>query len=320
MKKSIYLLLLLLIGCAPVTTVPLSLTVLPPTPTITLSPTLLPSPTTTPEGFQTSEGGAVQVFENGKWVNLAPPRGISENFVELTHVVLKDGVPYFQVDLNGYSSTDESSSADIAKYDTATKKWVGVDFSFTRTSGEGLNYATRNNDFIKQDIGPRIDSFFSRVTLLGLKYEKGGNLQIMVLYKNEVKVIKPNELVLYEYITPENHPTLILDTDNLDLNDMLQIIRFANESHGIGYSKFTPVMSYMVATSGTTEENCKEIGKYWYDSPTFKTWCTQEVSKGNNRKIFNKDNIDWELRNKLMSYLYQPILIFHNYKIIGTMR
>lgn len=310
MRKSIFFLLILLIACSPASTSTPTSIPIPPTATVTPSPTEIPSPTPTPEGFQTSPDGAVQVFENGKWVDVKAPGGIwgTGDGISVVLVDNEEGGKdaFTQIELNGYQTPDGSFFVNIAKYDTGIKKWVSTDFSFTRSSGEGLNYATRNNDFIKHDIGPRIDLFSSTVTLLGLKYEKGEDLKVMVLYKNEVKVIKPDELVLYEFISLENHPTLILDANNLDLNDVLQIIRFANESHGIGYSKITSIMSYMVATPGTTEEDCNEIGKYFYDSPTFKTWCKEEISKGNNRKIFNKDNIDWELRNKVSAIPLSP--------------
>ena len=188
MKKSIFLLFLLLIACAPVATVPPpTVTSLPPSPTITPSPTEAPSPTPTPEGFQTSPDGIVQVFENGKWVDMSAkiPDTIWGGKPEGASVVLKDGEAFLQMELNNFQTEDGSTNVDIAKYNEETKTFEVQPFSVTRT--EPLNSAElyERNNAIHKESDSGIDLLSSQLTVLGLRVldEDNNNYELMVLYK-----------------------------------------------------------------------------------------------------------------------------------------
>ena len=124
MKKSVFLLFLLLIACAPVATLPPpTVTALPPTLTITPSPTATPDPTATPSAPREVDG-KVQVYENGKWVDLSSkiPDTIWGERPEGASVVLKDGEALLRMELNNFQSPDRSAFADIAEYDPETKQ------------------------------------------------------------------------------------------------------------------------------------------------------------------------------------------------------
>ncbi len=122
MKRSIFLLFVLLIGCAPAATVSPTATPLPPTSTTTPSPTATPEPTATPSAPREA-GEVVQIFEGGKWVDLSLPETIWGEKPEGASIVLENGVPTLRMELNNFQTPDGDNFADIANYNKVTSKW-----------------------------------------------------------------------------------------------------------------------------------------------------------------------------------------------------
>jgi len=130
MRIIIFLLFLLLATCTPVSTAAPTSTSVPWTATVTPSPTETPEPTATPSGFQKSPDEHVQVYKNGKYVDLKGPLGVEGN-------VVWDGKdnPRFVVDVPKGFQGMEKGIAEL--FDG---EWVGVDFRLS-LSAESLQMA-----------------------------------------------------------------------------------------------------------------------------------------------------------------------------------
>ncbi len=299
MRKSIFLLLILLISCSPVSTSTPTSTPFPPTATATPPLTETPTATPTPEGFQTGPDGAVQVYEKGHWVDLSTkvPDTIWGDRPEGASVVLKDGEALLRMELNNFQSPDGSAFADIAEYNPETKKWEVKPFSITRSTAEDVMFYQKNNNFIKVDTGERIQVFHSHVSILGFKVEENseGNmsLQLMALYKGRVLVFQPGEISITVLESGEIKPKL-LNPEKIDLRNALEVIRILKLDFGNGGSGF--FLSFFATQNGVAVDNCIRLD--FYNSQRLRDWCSGEVEKGASRKTLNKDNIDYMLLNQ----------------------
>ncbi|HQX17380.1 MAG TPA: hypothetical protein PLA27_13230 [Anaerolineales bacterium] len=315
MKKSIFLLFLLLIACAPVATVPPpTVTSLPPSPTITPSPTEAPSPTPTPEGFQTGPDGTVQVFENGNWVDMNSkiPDTIWGEKPEGASVVLKDNVPVLRMELNNFQTADGSANVDIAKYNKETKKWEVMPFSITAVSIQDLYFNPRNFEFRKHVSGERVVFFESTVAILGVKFDASANGEVlppdvMVLYDGRVIVLTPQEF-RESIIDQKDINNVIITHDSFrsedaGLREALQLIITANRNIINGYGDSgNAMLDFYVLPKGTRAEDCNIKPSDGLVTGKFTDWCMKELEKGDTRKIPNKDNIRWTLQNKADSF------------------
>lgn len=296
MKKSIYLLLLLLIGCAPVTTVPLSLTVLPPTPTITPSATLPPSPTTTPEGFQTSEGGAVQVFEKGKWVDLKPSEGIWGPVDETSVVLVDDGEgnqeAFTQMKLDaGFSDTDGDDLVNVAKYNEKTKKWEVVDFTITRSPQEFGGIDSRVYWIKTPEEAREVGYVAAGVGLLGLKVEDG-TVTALVFHNNRVVKVSIDEIGLMNFAQQKDPESII--PKKLEVKQILEIIRAIQKENPPRLIDVKFNFAWEFPSPGTDLSGCaNRLGLT--SSSEFIAWCEDQISKGDARNIPTKADVEQAL-------------------------
>lgn len=309
MKKSIFLLFLLLMGCAPVATVAPTLTPLPPTSTVTPSPTATLEPTITPSAPREAEGGGVEVWDGTKWVKVEIPNTIWGDKPEGASIVLKDGEAVLQMELNNFQTPDGSTSVDIAKYNAETKKWEVKPFSITRSTAEGVNFYKKNSNLVK--VGPfeKILTFNTLTSILGIKVEKnsrgGMSLHVMDLYKGRVLVFHPDDASV-QVVNPTTGPVdyKLLNPEKIGLKEALEIIRTLNLT-GKSRNNGSFFLSFYATQNGITSDNCNRLDIY--NSQSLRDWCLAEVNKGENRKTLNKDNVDYILTNSP-----NPILLDEN--------
>jgi len=306
MRIIIFLLLVLLTACAPASTAVPTLTPIPPTATATPSPTETPTPTTTPEKFQTSLDGHVQVYENGKYIDLTAPEGI-QGPVDGTKVVLVEDEEgnqeaYTQMELNDFQTPDGAYAVNVAKYNEKTKGWDLLPFSFTRSGFEYINFNPLNYSLYRYDMGPRIDVFYMYPNVLGLKSDDG-SLEIMILFKGVVKVIDLDQINIYEVILNYADPTLgsskmeVITPEDMNVQDAVEIINGLNNSSMLGRkSTVSSKLEFIVVPVGTTEEDCDGLGGY-YNESKLNPWCKSQVAMGKDRKVPTRGEVNWALTN-----------------------
>jgi hypothetical protein len=313
MKKSIFLLFLLLISCAPVAAVPPTVTPSPPSPTITPTPlpTDTPSPTPTPEGFQTSPDGAVQVFENGKWVDIPLPNTIWGDKPEGASIVLKENEAVLQMELNNFQTPDGSNVADIAEYNKETKKWEVKPFSVTRISLNDLpgSYYDKNYniDRLSAGGGSKVEVLTVGTPILGIRVEENdaGNssLKIMTLYKGEVGVLMPNEIkVISSEPASSTFEVKKVSVNNLKVEDLMEIVRITTKNtinqvdpNINGFAN----MYFFTPRSGvdSIEECLVDPAAGWRLGTSFNEWCAKTV-ENKNRKIITEIDIARALKGE----------------------
>lgn len=298
MKKSIVLLFLLLIGCVPVATVPPTFIALPPSPTLTPSPTANPEPTATPSAPREAEAGIVQVFENGKWVDMNSkiPDTIWGEKPEEASVVLKDGEAVLQMELNNFQ-TEDGSNTIKAKYNRDTNSWqFDSDLVLLRaTPLIDPEIYPKNYHFDKHsDHEARVDLFVSQGTILGVKDISGDTPQFLVLYKNNLVWVTP-EVVMESVVVSGNRQNRIFDEDNASFSPALEIIYLIDRNIFMPEGRVSAQLNFLKLQEGATTETCSqplfaskiELGE------EFEAWCEGQIASGISHASLNKDNLDW---------------------------
>lgn len=300
MKKSVYLLFLLLIGCAPVATTPPTFTALPPTstsvPTITPSPTATPEPTfTTSPPFQETAGG-VQVFENGKYVTLNPPNEGVLWKVDGMKVVLEtdengETIPFAQMTLeNGFVDTDGDNLLNVAKYDMATKKWIPIAFSFARPPELMDEYNPRNYD-IRGDFG---NDYTISITnaILGFRFNPENSVSIEVLIRNKSRVValSIDEIGAYD-ARPGKEGMFVGGPKGIKLNHIVQMLDSIKLIDPVPSGLFS-VVDWTQIRPGTKPEDCENLRSNFPPNVEFFSWCKKQVSKGDSRHIPTKEDLE----------------------------
>lgn len=307
MRKSIFLLLILLISCSPVSTSTPTSTPFPSTATATPPPTETPTATPTPEGFQTSPDGAVQVYENGNWVNLSSkiPDTIWGDRPEGASVVLKDGEALLRMELSNFQSPDGSAFADIAEYDPETKKWEVKPFTMLRSIPlTDTDLYVRNHQLISTpDAEARVNLFWNASPILGVKVleNETGELgyELMIAYKGQVRIVSPEETFISIFnISKGARDEKLFDTPGLEVPEVLDLVRHINNYYSSvdedGYA--TPIPNFFVLQRGATEESCSKPSPNLFGEK-FINWCKEQLQMGSSAKHPNKDNIDWIILN-----------------------
>jgi hypothetical protein len=301
MKANVFLLFLMLMAaCAPAPTATLTATGVPPTATAALTPTETPEPTATREGFQTSPEGNVQVFENGKWVDIPLPDTIWGDKPEGASIVLKDNEAVLQMELNNFQTPDGSNVVDIAEYNKETKRWEVKPFSVTRSKPleEGSDLYEKNEQFRKTpDMDARVDLFWSTPAMLGVRVTEGGNFELMIAHKHQVKIVKPDEIFISLFnFEKQGRDENLFDEDNLTSAWVIELLKRIDEHDMHHDETATPMLNYFVLQAGASEESCSTPSPNQFGEK-FTDWCRSELAKGDSRKRPNKDNIDWFLQN-----------------------
>ncbi|MCC6498999.1 MAG: hypothetical protein IT313_01890 [Anaerolineales bacterium] len=315
---SLAILSIILAACAPVSS-PTAPTLSPtdtPQPTATSQPTNTPEPTATPEGFRESNG-SIQVWKDGKWVELQiPDTPWKYKPEESSSIVIKDNGVVLQVKLNGFQTPDGGNVIDIAGYNKETGEWDVKPFSVTRTNPlQNVELYERNNRFDWGTTPSNVNVLSSGITLLGLRTtDKSGEMgvEFMVLYKGNVIVLSPEEIWENAYNQAAGKPiSKIIDKNGLDLGLVNNLLEFARRNNSVGRDNFIPAyLKFDVPQRNATLKSCN----FTWDGefrPRFVEWCRDQIEKGPNRKIINKDNIDW-------IFLHQPnpIVLDKNYDYV----
>ncbi len=296
MKKSIFLLFILLIACAPVATTSPSVATLPPSPTITPNPTATPEPTTTPSAPREADGN-VQVFENNKWLDLQAPEGIWGP-VDGTRVVLvEDGEgnqdAYTQMKLKGgfKDGADADDLVNVAKYNEKTKKWEVIDFTITRLPEELKGVDTRYYR-IKTPAEVREISYAGAgVGLLGLKVE-GDIVTALVLYKSRVVKVSVDEIGVMDYSQNRSPESVIPKA--LTPSQVVEMIRIVQKENTPMLIDVNFNMAWDYPSPGTEAKDCD---KRWGlpSSAEFIAWCEDQILKGDGRTVPTKEQIEQAL-------------------------
>jgi len=305
MKTIILPFLLLLVACAP------SPTKLSPPATSTLTPqhkttpTALPSSTATPETYQTDREGNVQIFENGKYVNLPPAEGIWSPVDGAKVVLVEDEngkqEAFTQMTLNDFQTPDGAHAVNVLKYNEKTSGWELLPFSFTRSGSENINFSPLNFYLQKIDI-KILDQYNTSVHILGLRSDRG-SMEIMVLFKGEVKILgldqtNITDLVFYADPAQASLKQKITTPEDMAASDVVELIDRLNKSLTIGSkSPINPQLHFFVVSAGVTEKDYDEISDYYYDMPRFEEWCKRQVAMGEDRNIPSRSEVDWALMN-----------------------
>ncbi len=312
MKKGICFLFLLLVACVPVTSFPIATPALglTSTPIFKNTPTAIPTvtlePSPTPEIFRLGANRNVQIYEGGKYVDLQAPEGIWGP-VDGTKVVLvvneeggKDA--YTQMELNDFQTPDGVHIVNVAKYNEKTKSWELLPFSFTRSGPEKINFNPLNSYLRKTDIGI-LDLYSTFVNILGLRSD-GASMEIMVLYKGEVRVLGLDQINIYKPLFSPTDPTIgyarmeIIAPEGMAVSDVVETVDGLNRSL-LGSKPFViPVLHFFVVSAGATEKDCDEISNYYYDIPKLEKWCKDQAAMGTDRKIPSRSEVEWALVNK----------------------
>lgn len=299
MQKSILLLFLLLIACTPALTV--TPTAVPPTatrtPSPTSTPTFTPEPTATPQGFQNGPNG-VQVYINGRWVDLPIPDTIWGDKPEGAKIILKDNEAVLEMKLINFQTQDGSKAVDVAKFNKDFRKWeVAKDLTIMRVLPlNNVELYDRNYGFTKaSDSEARVDGFGSRVTIMGLRLSEEGNsrLDFLVLYKKHLVWISPDEISEWVRLgAPAREVKNVSFDSKIDILLVMELLMLLDLS-SLAEQSVTSFADFFELQSGANSESCakpvfnNDLGN------KFRDWCNNELQKGVGRSRPNKDNIDW---------------------------
>lgn len=299
MRKSIFLLFLLLIACSPASTSTPTSTPIPPTTTATPPPTETLSPTPTPEGFQISPDGAVQVFENGKWVDLEAPEGIWGP-VDGTNLVLvddqegdQDAVTQMKLDAGFVDGTDRDGFVNVAKYNEKTEAWEVIDLTITRSPEDWINIPPNYYQF-EQATDRKINLVDVKAVLLGLKLEKdfdgGVAVTVLALYKNRIIKVSVGEWGIGD-VRPGSFSLKSIDSKDVEVGDILQLLGIVQKHSSSKLLNTHFTIDWDTISINADIKDCGER-KGYPSSEDFIAWCTKELSKGKDRKIPSKADVE----------------------------
>ncbi len=255
-------------------------------------------PTATMPPFQETANG-VQIFENGRYINLQAPEGLWGNIDGMKVVLQPDEngemVPFAQMTLeNGFVDTDGDNIINIAKYSKAAKKWTSVPFSFARTPEWVDGYNSRNYVIEGKQKREPIDVLRMGSILLGVNFDPTDHespVELLVRYKGRVARLVVNELSADDR-SVEPWKQISADPGKIDLANLLQVVDVliksnpSNEENGLFLNWFFPA-------SGAKLEDCSQRSNTGaYVIPEFAQWCIKEIAKGPSRKILTKEEIE----------------------------
>lgn len=299
MRKSILFFLLVLAACTPTSIATPTSTAIPSTATATPSPTEMPSPTPTPEGFRLDpieNGGAVQVFEKGIWVDLKPSEGLWGPVDDASVILVDDGEgnqeAFTQMELDaGFRDADGDGFVNVAKYNEKTKKWEVVDFTITRSPQEFKGIDTRAY-WIKTPGEAREVSFAAAgVGLLGLKVEDG-TVTALVFHNNRVVKVSVDEIGVFDFSKGRSPESVIPKA--LTPGQVVEMIRIIQKEIPPMLFDVNFNMGWEFPSLGTDLSGCaNRLGLT--SSAEFIAWCKNQVSKGDERNIPTKADVEQAL-------------------------
>jgi hypothetical protein len=300
-KRSIYLLFLIVIACAPTPTATPTATRVPLTATAALIPTETPEPTATPEGFQTGEDGNVQVFENGKWVELKAPEGIWGP-VDGTSVVLVDdgegnqeAYTRMKLEAGFKDGADGDDLVNVAEYNKDTKEWELVpEIAIVRSFLEMGQINPNNFQMFSPDITERINFTGVVAGPMGIKIDTDpdgkGSVSLLSLYKNIIFKMKLNEINIKDF-TQGDIKWKSVNPNKMGVNDVLEVLSFLQKEKPVTLFDVFSIISWFNVPEGAVLEDCSNR-RGFPPSEEFITWCEQELAKGDVRKIPTKSSIE----------------------------
>lgn len=287
---SLAILSVILAACAPVSSPPAP-TLSPtntPQPTATSQPTNTPEPTATPEGFRESNG-SVQVWEGGKWVELQVPDTIWGDKPEGASIVIKDNEAVLHMELTNFQTPDGGNVVDIAAYDKDTGEWKVTDFAVVRSPE--LFEVEDSRNFILGQTENEVGWGYveARIGVVGLKVE-GDSVYGLFFYKNRVAHLNLNEIALMDLQSHGDNPRSITP-GKLGVEDVLEMLRLIQVNEPGGVAKVTNSLMWEFMGSDATQTTC-DSPRWIPPSDSFMEWCRNQISKGDDRHIPTKAEIE----------------------------
>ena len=310
MKKSMFLLLLLLIGCAPLVTEASTLTATPPpnatitsTPTMTPKPTNTAKPTATQPPYRLGANNEVEIFLNGKYVYLMPPDGAwgPANRISVVLRTDKNGetVPFVQLTLeNGFVDVDGDNLINIATLNKKSDNWAMIPFSFARTSESVDDYSPRNYYISSsQELTEErpIGFFGVHSMLLGVSVDPNDRetpIEVLVRYGSRIIRVAMNELLVEDRSVPGR--MLWLNPIDAELAEIVELVEVSQKIDPLKPGDSLSSLAWFFPTVSANLNDCKDrtSGGGATGIPEFVVWCQSEVAKGKMRHILTRGDVE----------------------------
>lgn len=308
MRKSTFLLFVLLIGCTPVSTIPPTATSVLSTATATSTVTATPEPTNTPEPtatqppYRVGANNEVQIFDDGKYVDLKPPEG-AWGPAEGIKVVLGtdengETVPFAQLTLeNGFVDENGNNLVNIARLNKKSDNWVMIPFSFARTSESVDNYSPRNYYISSsQELTEERPIGFFGVSsmLLGVSADpndKETPIEVLVRYGNRIIRVAMNELIVVDRSVPGRE--IWINPLDAGLSEVVELAEISQKIDPLKPVDSRSHLTWFFPTINASPDDCRDRtnGKAT-GIPEFVVWCQNEIAKGESRHVPTRSDVE----------------------------